>query len=450
MTARMLVTNIGALYTMADGAGRDGRDAASLRPVSGGEVEIEDGIVVYAGPVRAGGSPAGRSFNPYPAPPTVASHEGSNVTVDAGGALVTPGLVDPHTHAVYGGNRAFELPLKMAGVPYLEILKRGGGILATVRATRDASDEELVEAATLRLLAMLRQGTTTVEVKSGYGLSVEHELRLLRLIKQLGATLPLTLVPTFMGAHAVPEEFRSNPSGYVDLVVDEMMPAVAGQGIARFVDVFCEPAVFDVAASRRILEAGRKNGLRPKIHADEIEVPAGATTGAELASEVGAISADHLRETGGAGLAALSRAGTVPVVLPATSFCLRDHRYAPARRMIDEFDLPVALATDCNPGTSPTESLPLVMALAALELKMTPEEILAAVTVHAARAIGVEAEAGALALGMEGDLVIWQAYDLAMLCYRFGANQAAMVVKRGSIVARSEEGRPPVASQGVC
>jgi imidazolonepropionase len=345
--------------------------------------------------------------------------------------LVTPGLVDPHTHALYGGDRAHEVALKLAGVPYLEILARGGGILSTVRATREATDAELYESTARRLGAMLAMGTTTVEIKSGYGLSVEEELRALRIIRRLDRHLSISIVPTFLGAHAVPEESRSDPEGYVDAIVEQMIPAVADEGLSGFCDVFCEAGVFSVEQSRRILDAGNARGLRGKVHADEIE-PMG---GAQLAADCGAVSADHLRATTGDGMTRLAESGVVPVVLPATSFNLRGHHYANARRMIDEFELPVALATDDNPGTSPTESLQLVMTLAALELRMTPEEILAGVTINAARAIGVEEKAGSLEAGKGGDLVIWQAFDLAMLPYRFGTNQAAMVLKAGDVVA---------------
>jgi len=235
-----------------------------------------------------------------------------------------------------------------------------------------------------------------------------------------------------LGAHAVPPEHQNDPEAYVEEIIHRMVPAVAKEGLARFCDVFCEPGVFTVEQSRSILRAGSAHGMQPKLHADEVECAAG---GAELAAEVGAVSADHLRATDRQGFRRLAEAGVTPVVLPATSFTLGDHRYADARMMIDEFDLPVALATDDNPGTSPTESVQMVMSLAALELRMTPNEILAAVTVNAAGAIGLGDEVGTLAKGKSADLVIWQAYDLDFLPYRFGVNQAAMVVRAGEIVA---------------
>jgi imidazolonepropionase len=428
-----LVQNVGGLYTLAGIEGRGSQAAAAMEPVAGAEVLIEDGLVQYAGPTRENRPQLARHSQlvPYPEPPEVQQVRTDLTVIDAHGALVTPGLVDPHTHALYGGNRAHEVALKLAGVPYLEILARGAGILSTVRATREASDDELYRGAATRLGAMLALGTTTVEVKSGYGLSVDEELRALRILRRLDRDLPISIAATFMGAHAVPEESRGDADSYVDLVVEQMIPAVAEERLSGFCDVFCEAGVFSVEQSGRILEAGNAHGLRGKVHADEIE-PMG---GAELAAAYGAISADHLRATTDEGMRRLAEAGVVPVVLPATSFNLRGNHYANARRMIDEFDLPVALATDDNPGTSPTESLQLVMTLSALELQMTPEEILAGVTINAARAIGVERQVGSLETGKEGDLVIWEAFDLAMLPYRFGANQAAIVVKGGDITA---------------
>lgn len=436
-STKLVVSNIGKLYTLAGLDGRSGQAASGIRLISCGEVEIDGGKITYAGPARDRHAPvAGDSYNPYPAPPTVNETAAAGVThVDAGGALVTPGLVDPHTHVVYGGNRAAEMKLKQQGVPYLDILAGGGGILSTVRATRAASDEELFAAAEVRLLEMARHGATTVEIKSGYGLSTTEELRILRIIAELDARLPISIVATFLGAHAVPAELRGDTDRYVEAVVEEMIPSVARQGIARFCDVFCERGVFAVEQSRRILEAARDHGLARKIHADEIAVSGDDESGAGLAAEVGATSADHLRATSDSGLRKLAAKRVTPVLLPVTSLCLGDQRFARARAMIDEHDLPIALATDDNPGTSPTESLQLVMALAALNLKMSPEEILVGVTINAARAISQDGDVGTLEPGKRGDVVIWRAYDLDMLPYRLGVNQASMVVAAGEIIA---------------
>lgn len=435
---KLIIRNIGKLYSLQGLEGSSGKAAGSIEPAEGDELVIEDGRVASVAGGRDAGEKSASAGNPYPPRPEV-SHPRSDVTiVDVHGALVTPGLVDPHTHAVYGGNRASETALKLAGVPYLEILARGGGILSTVEATRRASDEQLYDSAAVRLRAMLQMGTTTVEVKGGYGLSTDQELRLLRIVAELDRTMLLTVVPTFLGAHATPATYKGEPDRYVDQVIGDMIPSVARQGIASFCDVFCEPGVFSIDRSRRILMAANAHGLATKIHADEIEPAGTGMSGAELAAEVGATSADHLRATNDEGFRRLAEAKVTPVVLPATSFNLRDHQYAEARRMIDGFDLPVALATDCNPGTSPTESLQLVMTLAALELRMTPQEILAGVTVNAARAIGLQNEVGSLSPGKSGDVVVWQSYDLDFLPYRFGANQASVVVKAGEIVHSQE------------
>ena len=432
---RLTITNIGALYTLTGLDGTSGKAATAVAPYLGAELVIEDGEVAYAGPARQEPTAPKHSMgNPYPPAPEIRRPRSDVIEINAKGALVTPGLVDPHTHAVYGGDRASEMTLKLAGTPYLDILARGGGILSTVRSTRAASDDELYEASATRLLTMLRHGTTTVEVKSGYGLSTPEELRLLRIIEELGRELPLDVIPTFMGAHATPPEFQGDSEAYAEEVAGRMMPAVAKQGIARFCDVFCEPGVFSPSQTHAILGAAKSQSLLSKIHADEIETDAGSSSGAEVAADIGATSADHLRATNDKGFRRMAETGVIPVVLPATSFFLADHRYANTRRMIDECDLPVALATDDNPGTSPTESLQLVMVIAALELRMTPPEVLAGVTINAARAIEEHESAGTLDLGKRGDAVIWRAYDLDMLPYRFGVNQAAMVVKRGNIV----------------
>jgi imidazolonepropionase len=360
--------------------------------------------------------------------------------VDARGGVVTPGLVDPHTHLLFAGSREGELVLRQRGASYLEILAAGGGILSTVAATRAASDEQLHAHGRRWLTEMLRHGTTTAEAKSGYGLDLPTELRLLEIAHRLGREGPIDVVPTYLGAHAVPAEFRTRPDGvevYVRSILDEQLPGVAAQGRAVFCDVFCESGVFSAEQSRRILTSARAYGMEPRLHADEL-APSG---GAELAAELGAVSADHLAMPSEAGLEALAAAAeanrpVVAVLLPATTwFLMKDHD-APARRMI-ESGIPVALGTDFNPGTSPTPSLPLVMTLACLRLGLSPEEALAAVTVNAAHAIGVGDEVGSLEPGRAADLVVWQVPTIGQIPYWPAADLVRFVVKRGRVVHES-------------
>lgn len=337
------------------------------------------------------------------------------------GRCVTPGLVDPHTHAVFAGNRVQEFLARARGERYT-----GGGILTTVRATRAASEEELVRLAAPRLGRMLAQGVTTVEVKSGYGLTLADELKMLRAVRRLAEALPLTLVPTFMGAHAFPPEVPREE--YVRLLVEEMLPAVAAEGLARFCDVFCDRGFYTVEEARRILEAARRLGLGLKVHADEL-APVGA---AELAAELRATSAEHLLHVSPEGIRALAEAGTVAVLLPGTAFLLEEP-YPPARPLI-EAGVPVALGTDFNPGSCPLASLPFAMSLAILKLKMSPEEVLTAATLNAAAALGLAQEVGSLEAGKKADLVVWDAATFAEIPYWMGQNLAWAVVKEGRVV----------------
>ena len=357
--------------------------------------------------------------------------------LDARGGTVTPGLVDPHTHLLFGGSREDELELRQRGAGYMEILAAGGGILSTVAATRTASPEELTAHGRRWLDEMLSHGTTTVEAKSGYGLDLPTELRLLEVAHALGREGPVEVVPTYLGAHAVPAEFRSRPNGteaYVRNVIDEQLPGIAAQGRARFCDVFCEEGAFTADQSRRILEAARPFGMLPRLHADEL-VPSG---GAELAAEIGAVSADHLAAPSPAGVAALAAAAdegrpVVATLLPATTWFLMKTHHAPARTFIER-GIPVAIGTDFNPGTSPTPSLPLAMTVACLNLGMTPDEALVAVTVNAAHAVGLGEEVGSLEAGRSADLVIWDVPTSRQIPYWPAANLVRTVVKRGRVV----------------
>jgi imidazolonepropionase len=370
--------------------------------------------------------------------------------VDASGATVTPGLVDAHTHLLFAGSREDEVAMRARGATYLEILAAGGGILSTVRATRAASGGDLLAHGRRWLGQMLRTGTTTVEAKSGYGLDAATELRLLAVAGRLAAEGPVDVMPTFLGAHAVPPEVRAAHPGdpaaateaYVAAVIAEQLPAVAAQGIARSCDVFCEAGVFSADQARRILLAARALGLGIRLHADEL-TPSG---GAELAAELGALSADHLGAASPAGIAALAAAAdagrpVVAVLLPTVPWFLGLDRREPARELIAA-GIPVALATDFNPGTSPVTSLPLVMTAAVLALRLDPAEALVATTVNAAAALGL-ADRGALAAGMRADLVAWDVPTHAQIPYWAGADLARAVVVAGRLVAgRPVAGRP--------
>jgi imidazolonepropionase len=357
--------------------------------------------------------------------------------LDALGGAVTPGLVDPHTHLLFAGSREDELELRQRGAGYMEILAAGGGILSTVARTRAASAEELAGHGRRWLDEMLAHGTTTVEAKSGYGLDLRTELRLLEVAFELGRAGPVDVVPTYLGAHAVPPEFRDRPDGteaYTRNVIEEQLPGIAAQGRARFCDVFCEEGAFSADQAERILRAGSALGLLPRLHADEL-VPSG---GAELAAAVGAVSADHLAAPSEAGIDALAAAAAegrpvVATLLPATTWFLMKPRHAPARTFIER-GIPVAIGTDFNPGTSPTPSLPLAMTVACLNLGMTPDEALVAVTVNAAHAVGLGDQVGSIERGKTADLVVWTVPTARQVPYWPAADLVRTVVKRGRVV----------------
>ncbi len=405
---QLLVKNIGMLATPEGKDARRGADQGQIRLLPDAYVLMTDGLITEVG--------TGDKTVP-----------GAEV-LDAGGALVTPGLVDAHTHLIFGGWRQNELGLKLHGASYLDILSMGGGILSTVNATRAATEKELYDKAKEALDEMLSLGITTVEAKSGYGLDMDTELKQLRVIRRLNEEHPMDLVPTFLGAHAVPKEYKEDRAGYIRLLCEEVIPAVAGEGLAEFCDVFCETGVFSAEESKAILEAGKKWGLIPKIHADEID-PIG---GSQLTAEVGAISAEHLIVCPPEGIAAMAKAGTVACCLPATSFYLGS-TFAPVRDMVNA-GVPVAMATDFNPGSCPSLNMQFVINLGCLKYRLTPEEVLTAVTLNAAAAINRADSIGSLEPGKLGDLVIWNAPDLNYICYRMGSNLVKTVIKKGNIL----------------
>jgi imidazolonepropionase len=388
-----------------------GRDMRTPVIVSDGAVILTDGRIDWVGPTA--------ELPPVPADAQV---------LDAAGKTVLPGLVDSHTHLLFSGSREDEFEQRLEGLSYQEIAARGGGINATVRRVRAASREELKQHARRRLDRLLRFGVTTVEVKSGYGLRLADELKSLEVIAELNREGPLELVPTFLGAHAVPPEFRSDREGYLRLLLDEMLPEVARCGLAEFCDVFCETGVFSLEESERILTRARDLGFRLKLHADEL-TPLG---GAQLAARLGAASADHLLCITDAGIDALARCGTVATLLPGTAFFL-GLPYAPARRLL-EHGLAVALASDCNPGTCPTENLPLVGTMACTQMGMLPAEAITALTLNAAAALGRSDRIGSLEPGKQADLIICDVPDYRHLFYHFGVSHVWRVIKRGVVV----------------
>lgn len=433
-TPGILITGASEVATLAGGVRRGVAqgDVARLRTddPSGPDapvVAIWEGRILAVGPrarVESGLEAEGHALGRF-------------LRLDAAGGAVTPGLVDPHTHLLFAGSREGELVLRQGGASYLDILSAGGGILSTVAATRAASEAELLAHGRRWLDEMLGHGVTTVEAKSGYGLDLETELRLVEVAYRLGREGPIDVVPTWLGAHAVPPEYRSRPDAaeaYIRSLIEEQLPGIAAHGRARFADVFCEEGVFTAEQSRRVLEAARALGLTPRLHADEL-APSG---GAELAGELRAASADHLATPSPAGVAAMAAAAeadepVVATLLPVTTWFLMKDHHAPARTFI-EAGVPVAIGTDFNPGTSPTANLPLAMSFACVNLRMSPDEVLAAVTINAARAVGLEDEIGSLEPGKAADVVIWRVPSTEQIPYWPGADLVRAVIKRGRVI----------------
>ena len=377
-------------------------------PVADGVIAATDGRIVYAGP--AANAPAFEARQ----------------QIDCGGRWITPALIDAHTHLVHAGHRAREFELRLAGASYEEIARGGGGIVSTMRATRAASEDELVASALPRLDALLTEGVGTVEIKSGYGLDLPSELKMLRAARRLGALRPVRVVTTFLGAHALPPEFAGNPDGYIALVCDQMLPAIAAERLADAVDGFCEGIGFSPAQIERVLAKATALGLPVKLHAEQLSNLGGAA----LAARYGALSADHLEHLDQAGAAAMAAAGTVAVLLPGAFYFCRETQVPPVAAL-RAAGVPIALATDCNPGTSPLTSLLLALNMAATCFRLTVAECLAGVTLNAARALGLAHECGSLAPGKSCDLALWNIDEPAELVYRMGANPLHARVFKG-------------------
>jgi imidazolonepropionase len=422
--ADLLIYNARQLLSVASPDGpKRGADMSELGVIGNGAVAVRDGRVAAVGPSDE------------------LCHQVRAVhRLDVGGRVVLPGFVDPHTHLVWAGDRADEFEMRVAGASYMEIMAAGGGITSTVRRTRAASVDELVAQTRPRLDRMLAHGTTTVEIKTGYGLDARHELKQLEAIHRLQAEFPGRLVATFLGAHAVPVEYKDRTDEYVDLVVEEMLPAAADlDDPPPYCDVFCEDGAFSLNQSRRVLEAARALGFGLKIHVDEFK-PLGGT---RLAVDLGAVSADHLVCTPQDEVELLARSDTIAVALPGTPFGLGHHHYTPARALIRAGGA-LALATDCNPGTCWCESMQLVLALACRYLGMTPAEVISAATINAAHALGLGHEVGSLEAGKRADLLIADVPSYAHLGYRFGTNLSYLVIAGGQVFSTHDTGSQPV------
>lgn len=420
-TIDLLLLGAGQLVTCEDGSRgpRRGERLSDPGIIRDGAIAVSGGRIVAIGETDKIKS----AFKDVPA----------GKVMDVAGRVVLPGWVDPHTHSVFPGYRADEYEARIRGDSSLEIEKRGGGIKRTVKALRGMGEEVLFEVSRRRLSKMMRTGVTTVEIKSGYGLDTENELKMLRVISRLASSLPMDIVPTFMGAHQKPEEFDSNEE-YLDVVVEEMIPQVALKGLADFVDVFCEKGVFGVDESRRVLEAGQSSGMGAKIHADEIY----SIGGTELAVEIGAVSVEHLTKITRSGIEALASSDTIGILLPGTSLGLASKEYAPARELV-EAGAAIALATDFNPGSAPSSSMTLAVSLACSQMGLLPSEAINAATINAAFSIGMGEETGSLKEGKKADFVVYDIEDYREIPSRAGIDHAVRVVKEGEVVWVKED-----------
>jgi len=416
----LVIFNANELITMNTkfGAPRIGKNMSELSIIDNGAIGIKDDRIIYVGTTDELISKF--SLNEI------------KTKIDAKNKLVTPGFVDPHTHIIFDGSRENELQMKLEGKSYLEILQAGGGILKTVRETRKASLEKLVENGKKILDRMMSYGTTTVEAKSGYGLSTESELKILKALQILNEEHPLDIVSTFLGAHAIPLEYKNKPDDYVELIISDMIPKIVKQGLAEFCDVFCEKGIFSIEQSRKILKTALRYGLKPQIHIDEIV----DTNGALLAAELKAIQTGHLLKSNDNGLKAMAEAGVIATLLPGTPFCLMLKEYAPARKMI-ELEIPIALATDLNPNCW-TESMQMIMTLACYNMKLSPAEALTAATINSACAIDRQDEIGSIEVGKKADIVIFDVPNYNFLPYQFGVNLVSKVIKNGKILINND------------
>ncbi len=416
MKATLVIENIQNLITLkGENKPRIGEKQKEIGLIENGIVAVKDNEIIYVG---EGELPENIEVDKY------------TVIISGKGKTVTPGFIDSHTHLVHGGSRENELSMKLEGKAYLDILKAGGGIHSTTKATTEASFDELYKKAEKSLNTMLSLGITTVESKSGYGIgNFDTEIKQLEVARKLNENHVVDIISTFLGAHAIPQEYKEDTDKFVDILIKNMIPEIADKKLAKFCDVFCEEGVFTINQSRKILNTAKKYGLMPKIHADEIV----SLGGAELAAEVGCISADHLIGASDTGMKDMAKKGVIAVLLPGTSFNLQKGTAANARKMIG-LNVPVAISTDYNPGSCPSENLQLMMTLAALTLKMTPEEIITGVTMNAAASLGIEDKVGSLEAGKKADISMFDIPNLAYLVYHFGINHTDTVIKNGDVV----------------